>query len=129
MKCEKIKKAVDNAYHGYLPKNYCYFVYLSLEMNPKDIDVNVHPTKKEVGFCNQDAIADMIEKFIENELRQQNDSINYGVPMSTPDNKRKSDANSPKKKQSKRSKKKSKTERKLKKKGENGEDVNEEDES
>jgi len=48
VKCSSIKKALDSVYAAYLPKNSHYFAYLSLEMAPENVDVNVHPTKKEV---------------------------------------------------------------------------------
>ena len=115
VKCEKIKREIDDAYRGYLPKGYSYFVYLSMEMNPKDIDVNVHPTKKEVGFSNQDAIALMIEKFISNELKQQNKTINYENQSNENNRRSKRNTEDSPKKQSKNEKRKTKTERKLKK--------------
>ena len=43
-----IKRAVEQAYAVYLPKQMHPFVYLSLEINPRNVDVNVHPTKREV---------------------------------------------------------------------------------
>ena len=33
-----------------------FFVYLSLEMDPKYIDANIHPNKKEVKFFNETEI-------------------------------------------------------------------------
>ncbi|CAI2386726.1 unnamed protein product [Moneuplotes crassus] len=80
VKCERVKKGIDTAYHAYLPQGHHYFVYLSLEMNPRDLDVNVHPTKKEVGFENQDEISDAIAELLEKHLSQQNESINFGDP-------------------------------------------------
>ena len=40
-------------YGSYLPKHTHPFVYLSITMDPGTIDVNVHPTKREVcvGVC------------------------------------------------------------------------------
>ena len=43
-----VKKALDAIYSLYLPKNSHYFVYLSFSLAPENVDVNVHPTKKEV---------------------------------------------------------------------------------
>jgi len=43
-----IRKAIEAVYAAYLPKNSHPWVYLALEMDPKNVDVNVHPTKREV---------------------------------------------------------------------------------
>jgi DNA mismatch repair protein MLH1 len=47
--CTALRRAVDTIYAAYLPKNSHPFVYMSLEVAPANIDVNVHPTKREVG--------------------------------------------------------------------------------
>ena len=45
-----LKKMVENIYINLLPKGSHPFVYLSLEINPQNVDVNVHPTKREVCY-------------------------------------------------------------------------------
>jgi DNA mismatch repair protein MLH1 len=48
---DKIKRAIDTAYQSYQPKGgYSYFVYMSVDIPTEQIDVNVHPTKKQVIF-------------------------------------------------------------------------------
>jgi len=44
-----IRKAIEGVYAAYLPKNTHPWVYLSLELDPRNVDVNVHPTKREVS--------------------------------------------------------------------------------
>ncbi len=44
-----LKKTIESIYVTYLPKNTHPYVYLSLEINPRNVDVNVHPTKREVN--------------------------------------------------------------------------------
>lgn len=65
-----IKRAIENIYSSLLPKGSHPFVYLSLEIDPKNVDVNVHPTKKEVHFLHEDkiitAISDAFEQVLEN---------------------------------------------------------------
>ncbi|KAL8348427.1 hypothetical protein RB598_001629 [Gaeumannomyces tritici] len=51
-----VKKAVEQTYAAFLPKNGHPFLYLSLEIDPQRVDVNVHPTKREVNFLNEDEI-------------------------------------------------------------------------
>ncbi|XP_048486504.1 DNA mismatch repair protein Mlh1 [Plutella xylostella] len=63
-----IRKAVDSIYSTYLPKNAHSFVYLSIELDPRNIDVNVHPTKHEVHFLYEEQIIDKIKECIEAKL-------------------------------------------------------------
>ncbi|KXJ92179.1 histidine kinase-like ATPase [Microdochium bolleyi] len=55
-----IKKALEQTYSMFLPKNGHPFVYLNLEIDPRRVDVNVHPTKREVHFLNEDEILQCI---------------------------------------------------------------------
>ncbi|KAM5348179.1 hypothetical protein ACJ41O_008003 [Fusarium nematophilum] len=63
-----IKKAVEQTYSNFLPKNGHPFIYLSLEIDPARVDVNVHPTKREVHFLNEDEIIQAICEHIESKL-------------------------------------------------------------
>ncbi|KAF2240009.1 DNA mismatch repair protein MutL [Viridothelium virens] len=55
-----IKKAVEQTYSNFLPKGGHPFIYISLEIDPQRVDVNVHPTKREVNFLNEDEILEDI---------------------------------------------------------------------
>lgn len=55
-----IKKAVEHTYSTFLPKGGHPFLYLSLEIDPSRVDVNVHPTKREVNFLNEEEIVEVI---------------------------------------------------------------------
>ncbi|EPE06170.1 dna mismatch repair protein [Ophiostoma piceae UAMH 11346] len=65
-----IRKALDETYSHFLPKNSHPFVYLSLEIDPQRVDVNVHPTKREVNFLNEDEITLAICGHISSKLAQ-----------------------------------------------------------
>ncbi|CAB3258372.1 unnamed protein product [Arctia plantaginis] len=65
---QSIRKAVDSVYSTYLPKNSHSFVYLSLELDPRNVDVNVHPTKHEVQFLYEEQIIEKIKSCIESKL-------------------------------------------------------------
>lgn len=55
-----IRKAIEQTYATFLPKGGHPFVYLNLEIDPQRVDVNVHPTKREVNFLNEDEIIEII---------------------------------------------------------------------
>ncbi|KAI4838605.1 DNA mismatch repair protein MutL, partial [Aureobasidium sp. EXF-8845] len=63
-----IRKAIESAYTAFLPKGAKPFVYLSLDIDPARVDVNVHPTKREVGFLNEDEIIEIIRDEITTRL-------------------------------------------------------------
>lgn len=52
--------ALNEAYHTLVPKGRFPSVFLFLETEPDLVDVNVHPTKKEVRFRHPDAVRDAI---------------------------------------------------------------------
>lgn len=65
-----IKKAVEQTYSLFLPKGGKPFVYLSLEIDPARVDVNVHPTKREVHFLNEDEIIEVVCKDVREKLAE-----------------------------------------------------------
>ena len=52
--------ALNEAYHPLIAKGRYPAVFLFIEMNPTLVDVNVHPTKKEVRFREPNALRDSI---------------------------------------------------------------------
>ena len=59
--CEILKKAIIQTYNAFLPKTATKpFIYLSLFIKPENVDVNIHPTKKEVYFVNDEEISELI---------------------------------------------------------------------
>ncbi|XP_028130012.2 DNA mismatch repair protein Mlh1 [Diabrotica virgifera virgifera] len=82
--CQSLKKAIDQVYTTYLPKNTHPFVYMSLELNPTNIDVNVHPTKHEVHFLNEDQIVECIATAVETKLLGSNNSRTFYTQAKLP---------------------------------------------
>lgn len=60
--------SIENAYRNYMIINKFPFFILFLEVDPKDIDVNVHPTKAEIKFEDERMIYGFLYKTCINEL-------------------------------------------------------------
>ncbi|CRG83953.1 Putative MutL protein homolog 1 [Talaromyces islandicus] len=65
-----LKKALELTYSTFLPKGGHPFAYINLEIEPNRVDVNVHPTKREVNFLNEDEIIESICSEIRSQLAQ-----------------------------------------------------------
>ena len=64
VKCSIFHKSIDTAYKNLIGSRYP-FVILNLEIPPEDVDVNVHPTKKEVRYKNPNQIFNFIHSSID----------------------------------------------------------------
>ncbi|XP_008588116.1 PREDICTED: DNA mismatch repair protein Mlh1 isoform X2 [Galeopterus variegatus] len=72
-----LRKAIETVYAAYLPKNTHPFLYLSLEISPQNVDVNVHPTKHEVHFLHEESILERVQQHVESKLLGSNSSRMY----------------------------------------------------
>uniref|UniRef100_A0A182N345 DNA mismatch repair protein S5 domain-containing protein n=1 Tax=Anopheles dirus TaxID=7168 RepID=A0A182N345_9DIPT len=77
VECSALKKAIDAIYSLYLPKGSAPFVYLSLELSPQNVDVNVHPTKHEVHFLHEEEIVEKVKLLVERALLGGNATRSY----------------------------------------------------
>lgn len=59
---------LEEIYSVYLPKKAHPWCYISLDINPQNIDVNVHPTKHEVRFLHEDAIIERMKFALDERL-------------------------------------------------------------
>lgn len=74
-----IRKAIEQTYSTFLPKGGHPFVYVSLDIDPQRVDVNVHPTKREVNFLNENEIIGSIC----NEIRVKLSSVDTSRTFTT----------------------------------------------
>ena len=71
IKSKTIGSAIDEAYNTFLMKNKYAFVVLNIELNPVLVDVNVHPSKMEVKFSNEQDVFKAVYNALSNSLQQQ----------------------------------------------------------
>jgi len=60
--------AVSEAYHTLLPTGRYPIVVLCLELDPSQIDINVHPTKSEIRFLDSNAVFAAVQKAVRRTL-------------------------------------------------------------
>lgn len=75
--------AVYNAYEGILPPKKHPVFFLFLMINPGVIDVNVHPTKREVRFENKEPVYHFVLSSIRDALPQPAHPAPYGFPSAS----------------------------------------------
>ncbi|TKA52333.1 hypothetical protein B0A53_04801 [Rhodotorula sp. CCFEE 5036] len=82
--CSSLKRALEGFYGTLLAKGTHPFVYLSLEIDPSKVDVNVHPTKKEVAFADEDEVVQLVCQKLAEVLEKHGESRSYKVQTLLP---------------------------------------------
>ncbi|XP_015576417.1 DNA mismatch repair protein MLH1 isoform X1 [Ricinus communis] len=77
VECTTLKRALEIVYTATLPKASKPFVYMSVVLPPEHVDVNVHPTKREVSLLNQETIVEKIQLAVESKLRSSNEAKSF----------------------------------------------------
>lgn len=68
VKSPLIFKAINDAYNRFIPHSQHAWYVLNIEVNPTEVDVNVHPRKLEVRFANESSIFRWIYHAIQTRL-------------------------------------------------------------
>lgn len=71
IKSKVIYKAIEEGYQSYMMQHRYPFCVVHITVPPESVDVNVHPTKMEVRFSNQNSLYKMIAENIADFLSQQ----------------------------------------------------------
>lgn len=71
VKCYVLQKAVDMAYKNLIDRTKYPFVILNVELSADSVDVNVHPTKKEVRYKNTNQVFSFVVSAIKMALNNQ----------------------------------------------------------
>ena len=77
VECSPIRRCLEAVYAPYLPKGSHPFVLMCLEFPPESLDVNVHPTKNEVRFMDEELVIDFLQEVIEKKLLGSNASRTF----------------------------------------------------
>lgn len=81
-----ISSAVNGAFEAFLMKGRFPIFVLSIEMPPDCVDVNMHPSKKEVKFDNPNKMFSMVRRAIEKALYSIDQIQNFIVPDDAKEN-------------------------------------------
>jgi DNA mismatch repair protein MutL len=71
--CRMLSQALREAYRGIIPLGKSPIAIVSLEIAPYLIDVNVHPTKREIRFQNEEEIAGALVLAVSEALKSRSD--------------------------------------------------------
>ncbi|MCM1003318.1 MAG: DNA mismatch repair endonuclease MutL [Candidatus Gastranaerophilales bacterium] len=75
VKCPVFQKSIDMVYKNLTGSSRYPFIVLNLELPPADVDVNVHPTKKEVRYKNPNQIFNFIQSSVSDALRSSIETV------------------------------------------------------
>jgi DNA mismatch repair protein MutL len=74
-------RAVERGYRTTLPQGARPWLFLYLDLPGVQVDVNVHPTKSEVRFRDENRVADLIERIVRDALDGEASSATFDRPV------------------------------------------------
>ncbi len=83
IKSAMISKAISNAYNRFIPHSMFPAYVLNLEIDPTQVDVNVHPRKQEVRFASEQDIFRAVYHAIQEKLEKTSLISNNNLSTST----------------------------------------------
>ncbi|MBN1220439.1 MAG: DNA mismatch repair endonuclease MutL [Anaerolineae bacterium] len=75
-----LNQAAIQAYHTFLPVRRYPIVVLNVEVDPAEVDINVHPTKAEIKFRDQRVIFRVVQKATREAVLGAAPIPSYGIP-------------------------------------------------
>jgi DNA mismatch repair protein MLH1 len=75
--CSTLKRAVGEVYSEILPRHTHPFMYLALQLPAHHVDVNVHPTKREVHFLHEEEVVAKVQAAVREKLEGANNSRTF----------------------------------------------------
>jgi DNA mismatch repair protein MutL len=82
VRCSVLQKAIEAAYESLLPPGKYPLCVFFLNLPPESVDVNVHPTKKEVRYAASQTVFGFVRSGIRNALAQH--GLSFDFPQSAP---------------------------------------------
>lgn len=68
----EINKTINDAYHTFKPEDKYPIIVLKIQVDPRLIDVNIHPTKMDIKFSKKESLQELITFEIKNKLNSIN---------------------------------------------------------
>jgi len=68
----EINKTINDAYHTFKPEDKYPIIVLKIQVDPRLIDVNIHPTKMDIKFSKKESLKELITFEIKNKLNSIN---------------------------------------------------------
>ena len=85
VKSNIISKAIEDAYKDFTMQHKYPFTVLHFTMNGNDLDVNVHPTKMELRFSNQQDVYNFVYQAVKNAISEKELIPRVELPQAKPD--------------------------------------------
>jgi len=76
-----LNQAVIQAYHTFLPVRRYPIAVVNIELDPADVDVNVHPTKAEIKFRDPRVVFKVVQRAVREAVMRAAPIPSYGTPV------------------------------------------------